>query len=60
MANKLIVTLKRGLAGKNERQIRTVASLGLRKPGQTHELPDTPAIRGMIDKVKHLIEVQEA
>lgn len=59
MATKLIVTLKRGLAGKNERQIRTVAALGLRKPGQSHEVPDNPAIRGMIEKVKHLIDVQE-
>lgn len=60
MANKLIVTLKRGLAGKTERHLRTVAALGLRKPGHTHELPDTPAVRGMIAKVRHLIDVQEA
>lgn len=60
MASKLIVTLKRGLAGKNKDQKAVVAALGLQKPGQSHELPDNPAIRGMIEKVKHLVEVQEA
>lgn len=60
VAGKLIVRLKRGLAGKPEAQKRIVYSLGLRKTGATHELPDNPAIRGMIEKVKHLIEVTEA
>ncbi|MCG0238188.1 MAG: 50S ribosomal protein L30 [Firmicutes bacterium] len=60
MAGKLIVTLKRGLAGKNEIHKATVRALGLRKPGQSHELPDNPAVRGMIEKVKHLVEVREA
>ena len=33
--------------------------LGLRKLGQTVEQPDTPAVRGMIHKVRHLVTVEE-
>lgn len=60
MADKLIITLKRGLAGKDKRQIATCEALGLRKTNSSVEQPDNPAIRGMIAKVAHLVEVQEA
>lgn len=60
MAGKLIITLKRGLAGKDKRQKDTCAALGLRKTNSTVEQPDNPAIRGMIAKVAHLVEVTEA
>jgi large subunit ribosomal protein L30 len=60
MAEKLIITLKRGLAGKDGRQIATANALGLRKTNQTVEHPDNAAIRGMIAKVAHLVEVTEA
>lgn len=60
MADKLIITLKRGLAGKDKRQIATCEALGLRKTNSTVEQPDNPAIRGMIAKVAHLVEVTEA
>lgn len=59
MAEKLIITLKRGLAGKEKSQIATCASLGLRKTNSSVEKPDNPAIRGMIAKVAHLVEVTE-
>lgn len=60
MATKLIVTLKRGLAGKPKSQIAVVRALGLGKTGSTSEKPDNPAVRGMIAKVAHLVEVKEA
>lgn len=60
MAEKLIITLKRGLAGKDKNQIATCKALGLGKTGSTVEQPDNPAIRGMIVKVAHLVEVTEA
>lgn len=60
MAGKLIITLKRGLAGKRHDQVATVRSLGLRKPGQSTEKPDNPSVRGMIEKVRHLVDVREA
>lgn len=60
MAGKLIITLKRGLAGKDKRQIATCEALGLRKTNSTVEVPDNEAVRGMIVKVAHLVEVKEA
>jgi len=60
VAGKLIITLKRGLAGKDKRQIANANSLGLYKTHDTVEQPDNPAIRGMITKIAHLVEVKEA
>lgn len=60
VAEKLIIKLKRGLAGKDKNQIATCQALGLRKTNSSVEQPDNPAIRGMIDKVAHLVEVTEA
>lgn len=40
-------------------QRATLAGLGLNKMGRVSTLEDTPAVRGMIDKVKHLLEVVE-
>jgi large subunit ribosomal protein L30 len=56
---KLKVTLKRSLIGRPETQRKTVYSLGLNKINSTSELPDNPAIRGQIFKVKHLVAVEE-
>lgn len=55
----LKVTLKRSLISRPETQRKTVRSLGLRKVNSTAVLPDTPAIRGQIFKVKHLVAVEE-
>jgi large subunit ribosomal protein L30 len=52
------VTLVRSAIGYSQRQKKTVRALGLRKLGQTVEHTDTPAIRGMIDKVSHLVEIE--
>jgi len=57
--SKLIVTQRRSRNGCDKRQIDTLRSLGLRRIGQSVEHNDTPQIRGMIDKVSHLVEVSE-
>lgn len=60
MSNKLEVTLKRSVIGGTEVQKKTVGALGLKKIRQTVVLDDTPAIRGMINRVAHLLDVKEA
>jgi large subunit ribosomal protein L30 len=54
------VTLKGSGIGCTERQRDTIHGLGLRRIGTTRELPKTPAVLGMIEKVKHLVEVEDA
>ena len=56
---RLKVTLVRSTIGFNETQAKTVEGMGLRRLRHTVELPDTPAIRGMIHKVRHLVTVAE-
>jgi len=58
-AKMLKVTLVRSPIGFNRTQGETVIGMGLRRIRHTVELPDTPATRGMIHKVRHLVEVQE-
>ena len=58
-AKKLKVTLVRSTIGFNETQAKTVEGMGLRRLHHTVELTDTPATRGMIHKVRHLVTVQE-
>ena len=59
MTKKLAITLKRSLIGRKPNQRKTVQALGLRKRHQTVIQQDNPAIRGMINKVSHLVEVKE-
>ncbi|GIM46136.1 50S ribosomal protein L30 [Collibacillus ludicampi] len=59
MAKKLEITLKRSTIGRPEDQRVTVRTLGLRKLHQTVVQPDNQAIRGMVNKVRHLVEVNE-
>tara|TARA_R110000868_G_scaffold347518_6_gene608555 strand:+ start:902 stop:1096 length:195 start_codon:yes stop_codon:yes gene_type:complete len=47
-------------AGRQSKQQRTLVGLGLNKIDRTRTLEDTPAVRGMINKVKHLVRVDEA
>jgi len=53
---KLRLTWKKSGIGKPEVQKRTVRALGLRKLNHTVEHNDTPQIRGMVNKVSHLVE----
>jgi large subunit ribosomal protein L30 len=59
MSSRLKVTLKKGLVGRPEDQRGTVRALGLKRIGHTVLKEDRPEIRGMIFKVKHLVEVEE-
>jgi len=59
MAKKLEITLTRSLIGRPEDQRVTVNTLGLKKMHQTVVHNDNDAIRGMINKVSHLVTVKE-
>ena len=56
----LYVTLRRGLAGKQQTYLQTLKALGLRKPRQEIEVANTASVRGQIEKVKHLVSVETA
>ena len=58
-AKRLKVTLRKSTIGFNRNQARVVEGMGLRRIGHSVELPDTAATRGMILKVRHLVEVGE-
>ena len=55
----LKVKLVKSTIGCKKDQIATVAALGLKKNRDVKEHNDTPQIRGMINKVSHLVEVEE-
>jgi large subunit ribosomal protein L30 len=59
-AKRVRVRQVRSVIGYDRRQRATLRGLGLRRMHQTVELEDTPAVRGMIDKVIHLVVVEEA
>jgi large subunit ribosomal protein L30 len=50
----------RSAIGREGSQRKTLIGLGLNKIGRRRELEDTPAVRGMINKVKHLVRVESA
>ena len=57
MANTIKVKLVKGLIGTRESHRATVRGLGLRGINSVRELEDTPAVRGMINKVPYLVKV---
>ncbi|MCG8481878.1 MAG: 50S ribosomal protein L30 [Clostridia bacterium] len=59
MAKQLKITLVKSTIGAKPLHKKNVEALGLRKIRQTVEHPDNPQTRGMINKVKHLVEVEE-
>lgn len=61
MAKKktVTVTLKRSVIGEKPKTRATVESLGLRKIRQSVTHPDSESLRGMLNKVSHLVEVDE-
>jgi large subunit ribosomal protein L30 len=59
VAGKLKITLKRSLIKTKKAQAATAAALGLRKIGSTVEQKDNPQIRGMINKISHLVTFEE-
>jgi large subunit ribosomal protein L30 len=57
---KIKVTLVRSTIGFDDAQAAVVRGMGLRRIRHTVELPDTPATRGMIHKVRHLVDVSNS
>jgi large subunit ribosomal protein L30 len=57
-AKRVRITLVKSTIGFNKKQDKVVTGLGLRRLGHTVELLDTPATRGMIHKVRHLVTVE--
>ncbi|MGB2696709.1 MAG: 50S ribosomal protein L30 [Candidatus Zixiibacteriota bacterium] len=59
MAKELKITQIKSVIGYNQKQRNTVKALGIKKLNQSVVHKDTPQIRGMIQKVKHLLLVEE-
>ena len=59
-ATTIRITQRKSRNGADKRQLDTLRSLGLRRIGHTVEVSDSPAIRGMLHKVRHLIEVHDS
>ncbi len=57
--SELVITQRKSGNGADKRQRDTLRSLGLRRIGQSVQRPDSPQLRGMIHKVRHLVEVSE-
>jgi large subunit ribosomal protein L30 len=57
--NKIKVRLLKGLAGCKQGHRDTVRGLGLKKLNQVVELIDTPAVRGMINRVNYLVRIED-
>ncbi len=58
MADKIKVKLVKSTNGRLEKHRASVRGLGLRRIGHTVEVEDTPAVRGMINKVSYLVQVE--
>jgi large subunit ribosomal protein L30 len=56
---KLKITLVRSFIGRPQKQRRVLRGMGLEKMNRTVLLNDTPEIRGMVNKVSHLVSVEE-
>jgi len=59
MAAMLKVTLVKSMIGRPEKHRKVLRGMGLTKLNRTVELQDTPAIRGMINAVSHLVKAEE-
>ncbi len=59
MADKLKVTLIKSTIGAVPKNKATVEAMGLKKIGKSVELPNNDATKGMLQKVRHLVKVEE-
>lgn len=59
MSKQLEVTLNRSLIGRNEKQVKTAQTLGLKKINSSVVHNDSPSLRGMINVVSHMVSVKE-
>jgi large subunit ribosomal protein L30 len=60
MAGKLNITLVKSMIGRPEKHRKVLRGMGLTKINKTVQLEDTPAIRGMVAKVSHLVKAEES
>ena len=60
MAGKIKVTLVKSAYGRKIGHMETVRGLGLRRTNGSRILADTPAVRGMINKISYLVKCEEA
>ena len=58
-AEKITVRLVRSMIGRPEKQRLVLRGMGLTRLQKRVQLPDTPQIRGMLDKVQHLVRIEE-
>ncbi|MCP3922194.1 MAG: 50S ribosomal protein L30 [Desulfobacterales bacterium] len=59
MASKIKIQLVRSMIGRPEKHRKILRGMNLTKINRTVELEDTPSIRGMVQKVKHLVKVED-
>ena len=59
MVEKLNITLVKSMIGRPEKHRKVLYGMGLRKMNKSVQLDDTPAIRGMVNAVSHLVKVEE-
>ncbi len=59
MAKRLRITWVKSAIGYSQRQKETIRTLGLRRLGDRVEREDSPSLRGMVQKVSHLVKVEE-
>ena len=59
MIGKIRVTLVKSMIGRPEKHRKVLRGMGLTKLNKTVELVDTPSIRGMINKVSHMVKTEE-
>jgi len=59
VTKKVRVTYIKSAIGYSRRQKGTIRALGLKRLGDIVEHEDTPVVRGMVDKVRHLVQVEE-
>jgi large subunit ribosomal protein L30 len=58
--SELVITQRKSKNGSDKSQLDTLRSLGLRRIGQSVTREDSPQLRGMVHKIRHLVEVQDA
>ncbi|WP_054030760.1 50S ribosomal protein L30 [Desulfatitalea tepidiphila] len=59
MSGKINITLKKSMVGRPEKHRKVLRGMGLTRINKTVQLENTPAIRGMIEKVSHLVTAEE-
>ena len=59
MSGTLRITLVKSMIGRPEKHRKVLRGMGLNKLNRTVELEDTPAVRGMVQKVSHLVTAEE-